>query len=277
MTADHALRVERLSAGYGNRRVLQAVTLPACARGTVTALVGPNGAGKSTLLRALARLLPADGTVRLAGVDLLHASIAEHAEAVAFMPQAIPQGVHLTVFEAVLSAMNAATPESWLRTSRESRERVVTLLERVDMARYAHRALDELSGGERQLASLAQALVRDPRVLLLDEPTSALDLRHQVSVMSLIRDLSSEGRIVIVVVHDLNLAVRWADRVVVLDEGQVAATGTPDAALTPDVLARIYGVQARVERCSQGRAHVLVDGLLDRTARIAEEPWPAAR
>lgn len=270
------LHVEHLVAGYGSRRVLHDVTLPVCEVGTVTALVGPNGAGKSTLLRALARLVPAQGAMRLGSLDLLGASVADHAAAVAFMPQALPQGVHLTVFEAVLSAMNAAHAGSSLITSRPTRERVVALLERVDMARFAHRPLDELSGGERQLASLAQALVRDPRMLLLDEPTSALDLGHQVSVMSLIRNLAAEGRIVMVVVHDLNLAVRWADHVIVLQDGRVAATGTPEVALTPDVLGRTYGVAARVERCSRGRAHVLVDGLVE-SARAQEGVWSATR
>lgn len=264
------LRVEALTAGYAHRPVLDGVTLPVLRPGTVTALVGPNGAGKSTLLRALARLLGSQGSAWLGQTDLLRISRAEHARSLAFMPQSIPQGVHLTVFEALLCALNASSSTATLLASRASQERVVALLERVGIAEYAHRPLDELSGGERQLASLAQALVRDPAVLLLDEPTSALDLRHQVTVMSLVQELAGEGRIVIVVAHDLNMAVRWADQVVVLRDGRVVASGTPADALTPEVLARAYGVVARVERCSRGLTHVLVDGLVGIEQREGE-------
>ncbi len=270
----HALVVESLAAGYPRRQVLHGVTLPVLQPGTVTVLVGPNGAGKSTLLRSLARLLPARGAVTLGDVDLLHVPLMVHATSVAFMPQSLPQGVHLTVFESLLSALNASSSAAALHASRASQERVVALLERVGIPDYAHRPLDELSGGERQLASLALALVRDPAVLLLDEPTSALDLRHQVTVMSLVRELADEGRIVIVVAHDLNMAVRWADRVVVLRDGQVIASGTPAEALTPAVLAQAYGVVARVEHCSRGFAHVLVDGLV---GEPEEEPCAAIR
>jgi iron complex transport system ATP-binding protein len=103
--------------------------------------------------------------------------------------------------------------------------------------------------------------VRDPAVLLLDEPTSALDLRHQMVVTDIVRRFADGGRIVIVVVHDLSLAARWADRIVVLGQGVAHAVGTPGEALTPDVLARVYGVRARVERCTRGRLQVIVDGV----------------
>ncbi|MCC7126332.1 MAG: ABC transporter ATP-binding protein [Acidobacteria bacterium] len=274
--ADASLVIEGLVAGYAGRRVLDHVTLPPLAAGTVTMLVGPNGAGKSTLLRSVARLLPAEGTAWLGAVDLLRMPPRAHAATVAFMPQSLPQGVHLTVFEALLSAMNASADSAVFGASRESQERVVALLDRVGIRDYAHRPLDELSGGERQLASLAQTLVRDPRVLLLDEPTSALDLRHQVSVMSLVRSLADEGRIVIVVAHDLNLAARWAEALVVLRGGRLVAAGTPADALTPAVLAEAYGVSARVEHCSRGQAHVLVDGLVD-SERMEEASWAATR
>ena len=135
-------------------------------------------------------------------------------------------------------------------------------LERVGIGDLALSPLDHLSGGERQLASLAQAIVREPALLLLDEPTSALDLRHQVVVMELVRELAAEGRIVVVVLHDLNLAVRWAGHVVVLDQGRAVAVGPPGDAISPDVLARVYGVAARIEPVGQGRSQIVVDGLM---------------
>src|SRR5690606_6480137 len=121
--------------------------------------------------------------------------------------------------------------------------------------------------------SLAQAIVRSPRLLLLDEPTSALDLRHQVAVMSLVRELAREdnGRVVIVVLHDLNLAAHWADRVVVLQQGVVRATGIPEDAITPAILGDVYGVAARVERCSRGQLQIMVDGMAP-VRRRADEP-----
>jgi iron complex transport system ATP-binding protein len=278
-----ALVIEGLSSGYGTRPVLEDLTLSPCEAGQVVALVGPNGAGKSTLLRVLAGLRPARGTARLGGLDLLRASAAQHAARVAFMPQAVPERVSLSVFEAILSAMSVAPASGGgrdglggrggfggLTTSRDDRERAVAILERVGLADYAHRLLNQLSGGERQLASLAQALVRDPALLLLDEPTSALDLGHQVTVMTLVRELAAEGRLVLMVLHDLNLAVRWADRVIVLRNGRVDAIGSPLEALTPEVLARTYGVDARIERCSRGRVQILIDGLVTSASTSSE-------
>ncbi len=124
------------------------------------------------------------------------------------------------------------------------------------------RHLDELSGGQSQLAGLAQALIREPRVLLLDEPLSALDLNHQFHVMQLVREQTRRhGMTTLVVLHDLGAALRHADRVIVLKQGQLLADGPPAQAITPALLAHVYGVQARVEPCSQGLPQVIVDGL----------------
>lgn len=257
-----ALEVNGLTAGYRNRSVLKNLSLAPVGAGHVTALVGPNGAGKSTLLRALAGLLPAKGSARLGGHELLGLPLAERASRVTFMPQALPQRVALSVLEAVIGALRASPLGGLGSSSRAVRDRAIAILERVGIADLAMEPLDQLSGGQRQLASLAQALVREPQLLLLDEPTSALDLRHQALVMSLVRDLAAEGRIVVVVMHDLDLAVRWAENVVIVDSGTVFAEGRPERAVTPGTLAHVYGVQARVERCSRGRLRVIVDGPL---------------
>lgn len=260
MTPDMTLIVRGLSAGYPGRPVIRDLTLPEITGGGVTALVGPNAAGKSTLLLALAGLLRARGEVRFGGHDLLRLGAAERANLVTFMPQALPQGVALTVLDSVIAAFKASALDD--SGSDDVRRRAVTTLDRLGIAALALEQLDRLSGGQRQLVSLAQALVRDPRLLLLDEPTSALDLRHQVIVMTLVRALAAEGRAVIVVMHDLSLAARWADRIVVFGNGTVAAAGRPDEALTPDVIAAVYGVEARVERCSQSLLQIIVDRAL---------------
>ncbi|HMR30558.1 MAG TPA: ABC transporter ATP-binding protein [Geminicoccaceae bacterium] len=256
------LRIDGLGVGYGARRVIDRLSLPPIEGGGVTALIGPNAAGKTTLLRALAGLLPASGSVRLGDVELTRLGHAEHALHVTYMPQALPQRVSLTVIEATLSALMSA-PAGRAASEAPPRLRVMRTLDRLGIADLALRGLDELSGGQRQLASLAQSIVREPEVLLLDEPTSALDLRHQMQVMQLVAELARErGIIVVVVLHDIALASRWSRRLVVLAGGELAADGPPEEAVTPEMLARVYGVEARVERCSRGFVQVMVDRAL---------------
>ncbi len=259
MTAGPSLTVTNLSAGYRGRMVLRELSIGPLASGRVVALVGPNAAGKSTLMLTMAGLLHGDGRVLLGDVELLTLPIAERARLAGFMPQSIPQGVALTVLEALIAAQKAAIPIKGLLNDDDSLARAAGVLDRLGIADIALEQLDRLSGGQRQLASLGQALIRDPKLLLLDEPTSALDLRHQTAVMKLIRSLAAEGRIVIVVLHDLSLAARWADDVIVMSEGRIAASGPPEQALTAATLSDVYGVQARVERCSRGMLQIMVD------------------
>lgn len=260
MNASRALTIADLAAGYRNRPVLQGLRLAPLEAGKVTALVGPNAAGKSTLLRSLAGLVPSTGAIRLGERDLNALRLAERAQYVAYMPQALPQSAELSVLEAVISALKASPLASFDGAGPAGRRRAVGVLDRLGILDLAMEGIGRLSGGQRQLASLAQAIVRAPHLLLLDEPTSALDLRHQHDVMTIVRELAREGRIVVVVLHDLTLAASWADHLVVLDRGKVAAEGPPESALTPSILSNVYGVEARVERCSRGRLHIMVDG-----------------
>ncbi len=259
---DFMLEVSNLSAGYRNRRVIRDLSLEPMRAGEVTALVGPNAAGKSTLLRALAGLVETDGSVRLGGQELTRLSFVERARLASYMPQSLPQGVGLSILESVLSGLKASGPHGsqFRQGDDDARQRSLDVLDRIGLLDVALEPLDRLSGGQRQLASLAQAIIREPSLLLLDEPTSALDLRHQVGVMSTVRDIAREGKIVVVVLHDLNLASRWADRLIVLDHGACFASGSPQEAITSSMLATVYGVQARVEPCSKGRIQVIVDG-----------------
>jgi len=255
------LHIEGLSVGYGRRRIIENLTLPAVSGGSVTALVGPNAAGKTTLLRGLAGLIPVKGTVRLAEIELTALDSAGHARHVTYMPQTLPQRVALTVFEAALGALRSSG-NATLSTA-DAHQRALNVLERLGIAELAMRGLDELSGGQRQLASLAQCIVREPTVLLLDEPTSALDIHHQLRVMQLVEELARErGLIVLIVLHDIAQAARYAQRIIVLRQGAIAADGTPEQAVTPAMLAKVYGVEARVERCSHGLLQVMVDRAL---------------
>lgn len=255
------LHVDGLSAGYRNRPVIEHLSLPPIGAGETVALLGPNAAGKSTLLRALAGLAPASGSVRLDGIELNGLSLADRAKAVTYMPQTLPQGVALTVLETVIGALEAS-PTGQVGGG-DSAERAMAVLGRVGIDALAMRGIDELSGGQRQLAALAQALVRSPRLLLLDEPTSALDLNHQLRVLDLARNLAREqGMIAVLVLHDLQAAARIADRVVVLSEGRVIAVGSPEEAITPAVLADVWRVHARIDHCERGSLRMVIDDIL---------------
>ncbi|MBS9475918.1 ABC transporter ATP-binding protein [Ancylobacter radicis] len=256
-----ALHVTGLSVGYGRRPIIEGLDIKEISGGSVTALIGPNAAGKTTLLRALAGLVPAKGSIRLDDVELASLSVAGHARHVTYMPQALPQRVALTVLEATLSALMSG--EEGSKSPAQARLRALNALERLDISDLAMRGLDELSGGQRQLASLAQSIVREPSVLLLDEPTSALDIHHQLRVMQLVEELARErGIIVIIVLHDIAQAARYAQRIIVLEQGAIAADGSPAQAITPATLARVYKVEARVEACSRGFLQVIVDRAL---------------
>lgn len=257
---ERSLRINNLCVGYPRRQIIHSLSLPPMRAGTITVVIGPNGAGKTTLLRALAGLLPAKGQARYGGRNLLQLPLAELARHVTYMPQSLPQGVALTAIESIITA---------LRTSELTGDKAEAgiyadadaVLRRLDVGHLALTPLDELSGGQRQLVSLAQAIVRLPKVLLLDEPTSALDPRHQIDVMEAVEETArNQGTIVLIALHDLNLALRWADLVVMLLDGALQSAGPPTKAITTERLATSYQIAARIERCSQGHPHVLFDG-----------------
>ncbi|SDI91338.1 ABC transporter ATP-binding protein [Salipiger marinus] len=261
-----SLVVQDLSVARGPRRVIDGLTLPAFPKGEFAVIAGPNAAGKSTLLRAVAGLLPASGRVALEGDDLARLPRAEQARRVGFMPQVLESRSALSVLEALVVAMNAGGGLAGraLRGPAATRH-AVAVLARFGLADLALRPMAALSGGQRQAVGLAQAMIRDPELLLLDEPTSALDLARQFHLLSEARALAREGRVVIAVLHDLALAAQWADRIVLLEGGRLAASGPPAEVLTPARLAQVYGIRARVEHCSAGRVMVMVDGLSQNT------------
>ncbi|MFT4149257.1 MAG: ABC transporter ATP-binding protein [Paracoccaceae bacterium] len=250
------LVVQGLSVRLGRRQVLADLDLPPLEPGAVTVLAGPNAAGKSTLLRAIAQLVPYQGRITLDGADLHGMGHAERARHLGYMPQGLPSATALDVLESVIAAQQAA--KGGLKTQAD--EAAMAVLDRLGIGSLALEPLGRLSGGQRQMVALAQAIVRDPGVLLLDEPTSALDLARTARLMAEVRRLADEGRIVVAVLHDLALAAQSADRIVVLHQGRVYSAGRPDEVVTPRMLAEVYGVSARVERCSRGRLVVLVDG-----------------
>ena len=244
------LSISGLDAGYGGRPIVSGFSLPSLTAGEVVSVVGPNGAGKSTLLRALAGLIPAKGSIRLDEAELTGLSLADRAKRVTYMPQTLPQGVALTVLETVVASIRATPLGGVGFTDGQAVERAYEVLQRIGAEAQAGPRLDRLSGGQKQLAGLAQALAREPRLLLLDEPTSALDLHYQLRVLDLAREAAAErGMTVMIVLHDLQAAARVSDRIAVMARGRLVAFGAPDEAITPDILAEVYRVSARVQRC----------------------------
>lgn len=253
------LVLKDVAAGYRRRQVLRGLSCGPIPRGAVTALVGPNAAGKSTLLRVIAGLVPAQGSIRLGGQELLGMRAAERSRHLAFMPQALPQDTGLSVIEALLSAWRAMPSGQIALSEADMLSRVGEVLDRLGLGDLGMAPLMSLSGGQRQMVALAQAIIRDPPLLLLDEPTSALDLRRQVEVMRLVHTLARQGRTVLAVLHDLTLAARWADNLLVMHRGTIHGYGPAEEMLTSDMLAQVYGVEARVEHCSRGSQTLIID------------------
>lgn len=255
--------VRDLHAGYGSRVIIDGLSLPPMRPGQFIGLVGPNAAGKSTLLRAMAQLISARGEMRLGEVDLMRLKPVARAATIGFMPQSLPNDVSLSVLETVIAALKVTGAD---RDGRPIEECALSVLEGLGVGYLASRRLDRLSGGQKQVASLAQAIACKPAILLLDEPTSALDLARQFFVMRMVKDYASAGRIVVAVLHDLSLAAQWADEIVVLADGKLHSAGPPAEIVTPEMLADVYDIKARVDS-TQGRLQIMVDGVVPRVSR----------
>lgn len=256
------LAVHDLCVDYGRHTVVRNFSARPLQPGTLTALIGPNGSGKSTLLRGLAGLLrPRCGQVRLHDVDLLAIDPARRARLAGYLPQILPAAVRLRVFEAVLVA-GAVAEGSRAPAMSAQLGRVEQLLMHLGIEHLAPRYLDELSGGQRQMVAVAQALMRDPVLLLLDEPFAALDLNYQAHLLHLLRRETRERLLVtVVVMHDLAWVLREADHVWLMHEGALFAEGTPAEVITAAHLAAVYGVEAHVDAGQQGWPQVIVRGL----------------
>jgi iron complex transport system ATP-binding protein len=240
------LAAESLRLAYDDQVVVDGLDLE-LTDGSFTAIVGPNGCGKSTLLRALGRLLrPAAGQVLLDGRPIARTPTREVARVLGLLPQGpvAPEG--LTVAELV--GRGRHPHQSWLRQwSRDDAAAVTEALAWTGLSELADRPVDALSGGQRQRAWISMALAQGTDLLLLDEPTTYLDLSHQIDVLELVGRLHAErGRTVVVVLHDLNLAARYAQRLVAMKDGALVASGPPGEVLTVELLADVFDLEARV-------------------------------
>ncbi len=240
------LQADNVSLAYDEHEVVHELSLKVPAQ-RITALIGPNGSGKSTLLRGLARLMrPERGAVYLDGQAIHTLPTKEVARRLAILPQRAEAPGGLLVRELV--AFGRYSYQGFFgATSREDDERVESALAITGMDRLADRAVGELSGGQRQLAWIAMALAQDTELLLLDEPTTFLDMAHQLEVLEVLERLHQQRRrTIVMVLHDVNQAARYADQMVALVEGRIAACGSPNEMITPHVLAKVFNVEAEV-------------------------------
>ncbi|WP_309124156.1 ABC transporter ATP-binding protein [Arthrobacter sp.] len=240
------LSAKDLSLAYDNRTVVENLTVEV-PEGKVTVIVGANACGKSTLLRGLARLLkPAGGTVLLDGKDIHSLSTRSVAKTLGLLPQTpvAPDGIAVVD----LVGRGRYPHQGWFRQwNADDDAAVASALRVTDTLELADRNVDELSGGQRQRVWIAMALAQQTDILLLDEPTTFLDLAHQVEVLDLITDLNrSAGTTVAIVLHDLNLAARYADHLIALKGGRIVAEGAPSAVVTEETVAEVFGLESRV-------------------------------
>ena len=253
-----ALSLENVEFAYGRAPILTGLDLTVAA-GTITGILGPNGSGKTTIVRlASAALRPSFGSVKVFGTELAALSSRERAQRVAVVPQETHPVFDFTVEEIV--RMGRA-PHLGLFGLEAPRDRKIArdAMERCEVAHVAARSFRALSGGERQRVMLARALAQESRLLLLDEPTAFLDLKHRLAVYALLGRLHAEhGLTVVVVSHDINLAARYCDRLVLLRSGSIAADGTPAEVLRPDPIRAVYEVDVEVRTDpSSGRPFVI--------------------
>jgi iron complex transport system ATP-binding protein len=224
------------------RTVLDGISMEAAA-GRVTVLVGPNGAGKSTLLKALAGLVALQsGVVRLNSQPIRDIALPERARVLAYLPQ--DREVHWPLPVRGIVALGRLPYElAGLRDADNDQNVIADAMRVMDVAHLAERSVLELSGGERARVLMARALAQTPRYLLADEPTAGLDLAHQLLLFQHLRDVAARGIVVVVALHDLSLAARFADHVVVIKSGQIAASGPPSHVLTAERMGPVYGVR----------------------------------
>jgi iron complex transport system ATP-binding protein len=255
------LEIQMLNVAYSSRPVLQEITLQV-GKGQIVSLIGPNGAGKTTLIRALSGVLPVQsGSIMVTGKDVAHLPASRRAALLAVVPQARDLPAGFTVRQTV---MMGRTPYlGWLgQDGLSDRSRVSWAIERTHLQELQHRNIGELSGGEQQRVLLARALAQETPILLLDEPTSHLDLQHQSILLNLVRELSSEqGLAVLMALHDLNLAALYSDRVALLVGGRLRALGTPAEVFTPSNLTSAFQVPVHViSHPEYGTPLILPDG-----------------
>lgn len=248
------LEISNLSFSYGSQVILNKINLGFCP-GKLTAVIGPNATGKSTLLKCISGILRGQGAIQMDGININTLKPQEVAKQISYLSQEGCGKAVLSVFEAVLLGRVHSLS---LKVKEMEINYVLKILKQLGIERLAARNLCELSGGQRQMVFIAQALVREPSILLLDEPTNSLDLHRELAILELIKKMTiTRNLTTVVTLHQLDMAARYADEIVVLSEGEVYAAGQPAAVLTPAMLRTVYQVNATVHQASDGIPYVI--------------------
>ncbi|KKG05830.1 ferrichrome ABC transporter ATP-binding protein [Methanosarcina mazei] len=247
------LEIKNLKFRYNSNPVLKNVSM--ISEPMVTAIIGPNAAGKSTLLKCMCGILKAEGSIILNGKDLKAYQKDEVIKAISYLPQESSTNAIMTVLEATL--LGKISSLGW-RIKDEDLSASMDTLEKLGIEDLAMRQMNELSGGQKQMVSIAQSIIRNPGVLLMDEPTNSLDLQRQLELFDVIRDITDENKMTtIVALHDLNLAARYAGKVILMNGGKIMAAGSPASVITEAMIREVYGVNARVTLDDEGIPQVI--------------------
>ncbi len=256
MTAKPKLHAGNVVVRFGDALIVDGAALDLRA-GELTVLIGPNGAGKTTLMRALAGLVPAEGRIEIEGKPLSTLTVRDRARRIAYLPQGHVFHWPMPV-AAVVALGRYAYGDAFSAVTDADRRAVEKALAATDTEGFANRAVTTLSGGERARVALARALACEAPILLADEPTVSLDPRHQLVVMELLARAAHDGGAVLAIGHDLALAARFADRIVIMDRGRLVADGAPRAVLTVERIAAVFGVEAIITDDALGPHPILL-------------------
>lgn len=249
------LNIDGVGFSYPSKKVLNDVS--ANFEGPqLVAILGPNGVGKSTLIHCIDRILkPSEGHVMLDGKDTYEYHMKEMAKKVGYVPYASSDMFPMSVVDAVLLGRH---PHSNWKSTKDDVRLVFSVLKRLGIDELAKSQFNELSAGQHQKVMLARGLVQEPEIMLLDEPTANLDVKHQLGVTRILRDIAHEdGVLIIMICHDLNIAAKYADSIIMMKDGTIFATGTPDEVLIEENIRAVYDVECRIIE-DQGRPHVIL-------------------
>ena len=258
------LKVKDVKFSYSSIPILEDITMElTCSE--ILGIVGPNGAGKSTLIRCIDNILkPKHGSIRLDGQEIKKMSMMEIAKHIGYVPQSSSGVFPATVFDTVLIGRR---PHIGWRSSEADEEKVWGILNMMGIEDFAMKDFNELSGGQQQKVLIARSLAQEADMLLLDEPTSNLDISHQFEVMDIIRNLvNQKGISAIMAIHDLNLASRYTDRVLIMKAGKIFDVGVPSKVLTPEIIKSVYDVEVEVVNSSIGTPHIIPTGSVKTSA-----------
>lgn len=252
---DMSIAIDGMHFSYGAFPILKGIELT-IDRPELLSILGPNGVGKSTLIRCMNKILePTEGSVLVNGRDIGEITVKELSKVMGYVPCATATTFPITVVDAV---MMGRFPHQRYGSQDRDLEIVYETLDSLGITDLAMRSINELSAGQLQKVMVAKGLAQQPRILLLDEPTANLDIRHQLNVTRLLRDISRDRQVIVVMIcHDINIAAKYSDRVVLMSEGKVYAAGTPAEVITEENLKAVYGVESRVVT-DMGRPHVML-------------------